>query len=317
MARYLVTGGCGFIGSHLVRALVRCGHGVRVLDDLSTGRFSQLHSAADLVRGSVTDAELVRDAVDGIDGCFHLAAVASVPRCNRELVASHRVNVGGFVNLLDAARTTGRAIPIIYASSAAVYGRTETIASECSSWPTPISHYGSDKLACEHHAAAARESCGICSIGLRFFNVYGPGQDPRSPYSGVIPIFLDASTGGRPIQIDGDGHQTRDFVFVADAVEAQLLAMEQLERRSSQEGERLARVDNVCTGTRTSVRELAEIIFASVGRKSDIRYGPPREGDIRFSVGSTEAAASELGFRARTPLARGLRTVAATMRVPA
>jgi UDP-glucose 4-epimerase len=316
MAYYLVTGGCGFIGSHLVRALVHRGHNVRILDDLSTGQLVRCHPAVDLIRGSVTDEERVRDAVNGVNGCFHLAAVASVPRCNRELAACHRVNIGGFVNLLDAVRMTGHKIPIVYASSAAVYGRTESLASDRSSCPAPVSHYGSDKLACEHHGLAAHESCGICSIGLRFFNVYGPGQDLHSPYSGVISIFLDAVSGGRPIHIFGDGHQIRDFVFVDDVVEAQLLAMEHLNRQAAKpKGEQLPRVYNVCTGCSTSVRELAEAVSAAVGHKPEIRYGPPRTGDIHFSVGSTEAAAFELGFMARTPLAHGLRMVAATMRV--
>jgi UDP-glucose 4-epimerase len=303
---YLVTGGCGFIGSHLVDDLVDRGHTVRILDDLSTGRVEQANPAATLIVGSVTDAHKVREAMEEVDGCFHLAAVASVPKCNRELATSHRVNIGGFVNLLQAARVYGRRPPIVYASSAAVYGVTRGVSLE-SSPPSPISHYGCDKLACEHHSRAAVESCGISSIGLRFFNVYGPRQDPSSPYSGVISIFVRGASEGHPIRIFGDGQQTRDFVYVADVVTAQRLAMAQLHQRTGT-GSPAASVYNVCTGVPTTIQGLAEMVFAAVGgRQPEITYARQRDGDIRVSLGATETAAAEIGFWAKTPLPSGIR----------
>lgn len=303
-----MTGGCGFIGSHLVDDLVDCGHAVRILDDLSTGRAEQTNAAATLVVGSVTDPRKVREAMEEVDGCFHLAAVVSVPKCNRELAASHRVNIGGFVNLLEAARVHGRRPPILYASSAAVYGMTRGVVLE-SSPPSPLSHYGCDKLACEHHSRAAVESCGISSIGLRFFNVYGPRQDPSSPYSGVISIFVRTASEGQPIRIHGDGQQTRDFVYVADVVRAQQLAMAQLLGQRTGTGSRAAAVYNVCTGVPTTIQGLAETVFAAVGRQPEITYAPRRDGDIRFSVGATETAAADIGFRATTPLPSGIRSI--------
>jgi UDP-glucose 4-epimerase len=313
VARYLVTGGCGFIGSHLVDALIAAGHGVTILDDLSAALPGTRPKAARVVVGDVGDAPVVRDLLDGSDGCFHLAAVASVPRSNRDLVAAHRTNIGGLITILAAARALRRPVPVVYASSAAVYGPADGPVAETRTPPAPFSHYGCDKLACEHHAAAALESCGVSSIGLRFFNVYGPRQVASSDYSGVLSIFLAAAASRRPVRLFGDGLQTRDFVFVADVVRAQLLAMRRLERER-EEGRRLARVVNVCTGVATSIIGLAQAVFAEFGRRPEVIMLPPREGDIRQSVGSPELALKELGFRAATPLDTGVR---ATVRVSA
>ncbi|HWL71618.1 MAG TPA: NAD-dependent epimerase/dehydratase family protein [Geminicoccus sp.] len=315
MAHFLVTGGCGFIGSHLVEALLRDGAEVTVLDDLSTGKAEQCHPDAKLMVGSVTEPGLVRALIGSVDGCFHLAAIASVPRCNREMVAAHQVNVGGLINLFQAARLTGRATPFVYASSAAIYGDVPGIAAE-DVRPAPLSHYGCDKLACEQHGVAALLSCGIPSIGLRFFNVYGPRQDPASPYSGVISVFAAAANQARPIRINGDGWQSRDFVFVTDVVRAQLLAMARL-RQDQADGRAAARVVNVCTGTPTTILDLARTVFGTLGLQPAITFGPPREGDIRTSLGATARAAAELGFRARVPLAEGIALTLAALEEPA
>jgi UDP-glucose 4-epimerase len=285
------------------------GHEVTVLDDLSTGKRDRGAAGARTLVGSVTDAALVRDAMAGVDGCYHLAAVASVPRCLEELVASHRVNIGGFLTLLDAARRQAAPVPFVYASSAAVYGPVRAAAAE-DRRPAPISPYGCDKLACEAHATAAASCFGISSVGLRFFNVYGPCQDASSPYAGVISRFVDAAIRGAPIRIFGDGCQTRDFVYVGDAVRAQLLAMAQLERglRAARGG---ARVYNVCTGVPTTVNELAAAVCGALGRvRQRATHRPAPAGDIAFSLGVPHAAREQLAFMPTTQLAEGLRLTA-------
>lgn len=305
MTRYLVTGGCGFIGSHLVAALINSGHKVTVLDDLSTGKRDRLAAAARMVVGSITDTALVRDVMADVDGCYHLAAVASVPRCTVELMASHRVNIGGFLTLLDTARRRAHPIPFVYASSAAVYGPLDAVAAE-DYRPAPLSPYGCDKLACEAHAAAAAACFAIPSVGLRFFNVYGPRQDASSPYSGVIMQFVNAAIGKVPIRIFGDGRQTRDFVYVGDAVRAQLLAMAQLEH-GLRDARRGAEIYNVCTGIPTTVNELAAAVGRVLGRPCKRTYQPARAGDIAFSLGAPRAAREQLAFASTIGLAEGLR----------
>lgn len=310
MARFLVTGGCGFIGSHLVGALLRDGHDVLVLDDLSSGRAEKCDKNATLVIGSVIDERVVGELVARVDGCFHLAAIASVQKCNRELTSSHHVNIGGFLALVAAAQHAGRDVPIVYASSAAVYGDVSQVARE-SVIPKPISHYGCDKLACEQHARVAFLNEACSSIGLRFFNVYGPGQDSSSPYSGVLSIFLDSIASGRMISVYGDGRQTRDFVYVGDVVRAQVSAMRLIESERRR-GRRCFGIYNVCSGTATSILDLAETVFTTLGKRSDIIFEPERAGDIRMSVGSGKAAAARLGFAAETSLSVGCGLVAAS-----
>ena len=222
--RALVTGGAGFIGRALAARLLREGAEVTVLDDLSSGDASRLDRGARLMEGSVTDPGRVAEAMAGADAVFHLAAIASVARCNEDLAASHRVNLGGFVNVLEAAAAREQRPALVYASSAAVYGDNPETPLREDARPRPLSPYGADKLGCELHASAAATVLGLRSTGLRFFNVYGPGQDPGSPYSGVISRFHRAATLGEGVTIFGDGGQTRDFVFVDDVVEALLSA---------------------------------------------------------------------------------------------
>jgi UDP-glucose 4-epimerase len=188
MKRYLVTGGCGFIGSHLVDALLAGNNRVRILDDLSTGTTAHLSGGAELIVGDVGDAQLVREALRDVNGCFHLAAVASVARCNQAWCEGHRVNLSATVGLFEAACGWDRRVPIVYASSAAAYGghKTMPLTEDLPSWP--LSPYGADKAGCELHARAGANIRGLASVGLRFFNVYGPRQRPDSPYSGVISI---------------------------------------------------------------------------------------------------------------------------------
>jgi UDP-glucose 4-epimerase len=224
LAYFLVTGGCGFIGSHLVVALVARGDRVRVLDDLSTGRRENLPPGVELVLGDVADPAAVRVAMAGVQGCFHLAAIASVERGVREWLVTHRANLSGSITVFDVARAEG-GVPVVYASSAAIYGDQKRLPVSEDAIPRPLSAYGADKLGSEQHALVAGQVHGVPTMGLRFFNVFGPRQDPKSPYSGVISIFCDRLSRGEPIDIFGDGSQTRDFIFVADVVAGLLAAM--------------------------------------------------------------------------------------------
>jgi UDP-glucose 4-epimerase len=300
MSRYLVTGGCGFIGSHLSDALLAAGHTVRILDDLSTGRIANKPAAAELFEGDVADADLVATAMRGMDGCFHLAAIASVERSNLDWCATHRTNLTGSITVFDAARRArpGGAIPVVYASSAAVYGETPDVPLGETSAVRPVSAYGADKLGSEQHGLVAWHVHGVPTRGLRFFNVYGPRQDPASPYSGVISIFCDRIRSGRGITIFGDGGQSRDFVFVGDVVRALLAAMAHATSGTQ--------VHNVCTGRPTTIRELAAAIADTLGITPEITYAPPRQGDIRVSCGDPSGARAALGFAARTGFADGL-----------
>ena len=302
---WLVTGGCGFIGSHLVDALLARRDEVCVLDDLSTGRSENLSPGARLIRADVADCDAVRAAMDRIDGCFHLAAVASVERANRDWVGTHRTNLTGTVAVLDAARRNR--IPVVYASSAAVYGAAGDPPLSETGPTRPLTAYGADKLGCELHARVAKIVHGVRTVGLRFFNVYGPRQDPFSPYSGVISIFCDRIRAGQTVTLHGNGRQTRDFVYVADVARALMLAMARLP-----EG---APVINVCTGRGISIRELAKTIAALDGRRLVASRAPARLGDLRASIGDPSLARRALDFEARTTLREGLHRTWEALRV--
>jgi len=303
MARYLVTGGAGFVGSHLVAALHDEDHTVRVLDDLSTGRRVNLPPQIELIVADVTDPTAVAAAFDGIDGCFHLAAIASVERSHRGWVRTHQVNLTGTINVFDKAARQAqrrRVVPVVYASSAAIYGECRTIPIGEDSPANPLSAYGADKLACEFHARIAGAVHGVPTAGLRFFNLYGPRQDPNSPYSGVISIFADRLLRGEPVEIFGDGEQIRDFTYVGDAVAAL--------RRALSAASTAAPVCNVCTGHGTSVHGLAEMIAGLCGARLVTQRRPARSGEIRNSIGDPRRAAEQLGIKAETALAHGLAT---------
>ena len=309
MGKYLVTGGCGFIGSHLVESLERDGHDVRVLDDLSIGKRENLSASAELLVGDVADAALVRRAMDGVGGCFHLAAIASVERGNLDWLGAHRANLTGTIAVFDAARRLGvTGVPVVYASSAAVFGDTPDMPLTEASPVRPLSAYGADKLGCELHARVAGLVHGVPTAGLRFFNVYGPRQDPKSPYSGVISIFCDRLGARRPITIFGDGMQTRDFVYVADVVASLRAAMGSLTGVKTS-------LYNVCTGRSTSVVDLAHTIAGLCGIDADITFVPPRAGEIRVSLGSPERLKTELGVDCRTEIADGLRATLDSLKV--
>ncbi len=295
MSRYVVTGGAGFIGSHLVEALLKAGHAVTVLDDLSTGTRDNLPPGAELALGSVTDRDLVRDMLKDADGCFHLAAISSVQRCTEDWAASHRVNVGGAVNIFDAARA--RKIPVVYASSAAIYGDNRALPLQETEIPQPLSAYGVDKLTTEWNAGVAASLYGVPTTGLRFFNVYGPRQDPASPYSGVISIFARRLKDGKEITIYGDGGQTRDFVFVADAVAA---------LRTAMQTPAPGKVFNVATGRAVSLLALVEEISKVIGKEPGINFAAARPGDIRHSQGDPAGFIAAYNLPCNTQLHAGL-----------
>lgn len=305
MTLWLVTGGCGFIGSHLCDALIAAGDRVRVLDNLSSGRRENLAPGARLLVGDVGDPALLARAMEGVDGCFHLAAIASVERGVREWRETHRVNLSAFVALLDAARAAGR-VPVVYASSAAVYGSNDALPLTETAETRPLSAYGADKLGCELHARVAGAVHGIPTVGLRFFNVYGTRQDPASPYSGVISIFADRLLRGDALTVFGDGLQSRDFVHVSAVVAALRAGMGRADR--------VASVFNVCAGRSTTVLELAQVLAEACHTEPVIRHASGRAGEVRNSLGAPQAARAVLGLDEPLGLREGLREVVRWMR---
>lgn len=307
MTRYLVTGGCGFIGSNLTDALLAEGGEVRVLDDLSAGFREYCPSDAELMVGSVVDPAALAAAMRGVDVCFHLAAQVSVPLCAENWVGSHNVNLTGTIGVLQEARA--RQVPVIYASSAAVYGDVAVSPLSERSPVAPRSAYGADKLGCELHAAVARENYGVPTLGLRFFNVYGPRQNGGSPYSGVVSAFCERLATGRRLRINGDGGQTRDLVFVGDVVRAMLAGRDQIDASPA--------VLNVCTGKSVSVLQLARTIGRVVGRPPVFEFASARIGDVRVSCGDPSLLHASLGIRMDKSLDDGLReTLAFQQRWP-
>ena len=296
MALYLVTGGCGFIGSHLVEALLSKGHRVRVLDNLSTGKLSNVPSECEVVTGDVSDGAVVKSCFEGIDHCFHLAAISSVQLSNEDWCGTHLVNQTASLRVFEAARE--RSIPVVYASSAAVYGDNAETPLKETAVLRPLTAYGADKLGTELHARVASLVHSVPTVGLRFFNVFGPRQDPSSPYSGVISIFVNRSLKQEPLSVYGDGKQVRDFVYVKDVVEFLLMAMQKISVTPT--------VLNVCSGRRISINQLATTIMGIVGHRFPIDYRPSRQGDIRVSVGDPAYSYRHLGTRVSHLLASGL-----------
>lgn len=292
--RILVTGGAGFIGSHLADALASRGDRVRIFDDLSTGKRENLRPDADFVQASVVDRAALDAAMKGVDVVFHLAAVVSVQQCLEDPVGTNEVNITGTARVLQAAAAAG-VRRVVFASSAAVYGDSPFTPKREDHPPDPLSPYAVAKLSGERLGATIP---GVEFVALRFFNVYGPRQTPDSPYSAVIPIFLSALEAGRPLPILGDGTQTRDFTFVGDVVAGLLLAAEARGLHG--------RVYNLATGRAVSVADMAHALGRAAGRPVELEFRPPRAGEILHSHADVEAAARDLLFRARIPLDEGL-----------
>lgn len=301
--RLLVTGGAGFIGSHLVELLLSHGHSVTVLDNLSTGKLENLplpSSDLAVIEGDVADPNVLERALAGQDAFAHLAAVASVEASVRDPVGTHRTNLEGSIRLFDTAARLGvkRAV---YASSAAVYGNNPALPLAEAAEKRPLSPYATDKLAGEHYLAYYHRAGKLEATAFRFFNVFGPRQDPASPYSGVISIFLDRAARSAPITIFGDGTQTRDFVFVHDVVRA-LAAT--LTGRTGNDSE--MQVYNVGRGAQVSLLELLETVAQLPGVSNlDVSYESPRQGDIQHSVADVSGLRST-GWEPLTTVLDGL-----------
>ena len=296
----VVTGGAGFIGSHLVEALRREGRRVRVVDNLSTGRRALVAGGTEFLEGDVND--VAEPAVRGADVVYHLAALPSVPRSVENPLESHRATAEGTLAILRAAERAG-VRRVVYASSSSVYGDTPTLPKREDMPPRPLSPYAAAKLSGELHARRWGTQTRLETVSLRFFNVYGPRQDPDSPYAAVIPIFSACLLAGRPMPVNGDGGQTRDFTHVGDVVRGILAAGE----APGVSG----RVYNIAGGRPVSVKEMGESLARILGVPARMEFRPARAGDIRDSFADVEAARREIGFEARVPLDEGLRATVA------
>jgi UDP-glucose 4-epimerase len=302
----LITGGAGFIGSHTVELLIARGRRVRVLDDFSSGRRESLPATAllEVVEGDVRDSVGVAEAMRGVTKVLHLAAQVSVAKSVDDPVTSAAVNVGGFLVVLDAARRTG-VDRFVYASSAAVYGAPERVPVDESAPLHPQSPYGLEKSIDDQYAALFAQLYDVRCLGLRYFNVYGPRQDPASPYAGVISKFLDCIRTGGALPIFGDGEQTRDFVYVEDIARANLGALDAT----------AVGVCNVGSGRSASLLELIGLLGELTGRQLQTRSEPARPGDIRYSATSTIRLRELLGELRPVGLRDGLRALLRAERI--
>ena len=301
-ALYLVTGGAGFIGSHLVERLIGGGARVRVLDDFSTGHRENLEpflSRIELVEGSVTDPADCQRAVTGTDYVLHQAALPSVARSVADPITTHEVDATGTLRLLREAHHAG-VRRVVFAGSSSAYGDTVELPKRETMSPQPRSPYAVAKLTGEHYAKVFYHVYGLETVVLRYFNVFGPRQDPSSQYSGVIAIFADRALEGLAPTINGDGEQTRDFTYVENVVEANLLAL-------SAPAEQVAgEVFNVGCGERTTVNQLWHTIRGIAGIDVVPQYGPPRPGDVRDSLAALEHIRERMGYEAKVSLEEGL-----------
>lgn len=301
--RTLVTGGAGFIGSHLTRRLLALGHRVRVVDNLCTGFRANLDPVlADIefIEGDLRDPEVCRRAAEGIDLVFHVAALPSVPRSLQDPIGSHESNVSATLHLLEACRRSG-VTRVVYSSSSSVYGDTAVLPKVEDVEPLPRSPYATSKLAGEQYVLAYARGGLVEGVALRYFNVFGPRQDPNGPYAAVIPLFLRAALHGTTVPIFGDGGQTRDFTYIDNVIEANMLAAMQPAERAS------GWVVNCGAGTRTSLRELVTLAEEVSGRPIAVEMRPPRAGDVRDSLASLARARQVLGYEPSVSLPEGLR----------
>ena len=305
----LVTGGGGFIGSHLVEALVDRGRQVRVLDNFATGRRGNLAAVADrieLVEGDLRDVETCRRAAEGVEVVFHQAALGSVPRSMKDPATTFAVNVAGTANVFAAARDAGVG-RLVYASSSSVYGDSDTLPKREGEEGRPLSPYARSKAMNEELAATFADCFAMELIGLRYFNVFGPRQDPSGPYAAVVPRFFAACRAGEAPRIHGDGEQSRDFTYVADAVQANLLA-------ASAPSSACDRAYNVAGGLRVTINQIADTIRGLVGDCPEPVHGPPRPGDVRHSEADLTAIYEALRYEPRVSLQEGLEKTAGGVR---
>jgi UDP-glucose 4-epimerase len=299
----LVTGGAGFIGSHVAHRLVELGHAVRVVDNLSTGNRDNLRDVADrveLITGDVQDPGVCARAVDGVDVVFHLAALGSVPRSLADAWGSHDANVNATVRLLEACRHGG-VRRVVYSSSSSVYGDTPTLPKVETLEPLPRSPYAASKLSGEQYTLAYARAGLVEGVALRYFNVFGPRQSPKGPYAAVIPLFLSAALRGTPAVVFGDGEQTRDFTYIDNVVTANLLAAFGPAERVN------GWAVNVGAGDRTSLNQLLQLVRDVSGVDVRAEYRPPRAGDVRDSLAGLDRVRQVLGYDPEVSLADGLR----------
>lgn len=296
----LVTGGAGFIGSHIVDRLLKDGHDVIVLDDFSTGHRSNLpeHESLVVVEGDISNFDTVKQCMQDVDWVFHKAAVASVPRTVNDPIGSTAVNYQGTLHLLEAARHNN-VKRMVFASSAALYGDEPTLPKVETMCPVTLSPYAVDKLASEFACGMYTKLYGVETVCLRYFNVYGPRQDPSSPYSGVISIFTDKLKNSETPTIFGDGEQTRDFVFVSDVVEANMKAIK------AEQG--VGQYYNIATGKKITLNNLLKSLSEIYGKEFEANYGEVRQGDIKESYAVIDKAISNLSWKPTVELTQGLK----------
>lgn len=305
MALHLVTGGAGFIGSHLAAGLIAAGHQVRILDNLSTGNRDNLRDIADRIEfqtGDITDDAALAAAMRGVDCVFHCAALASVPRSVVEPLATHLACATGTLQVLNQARLCG-VRRVVYSASSSAYGDQPTPRKKESDLPLPLSPYAAAKLAGELYATAAYRTYGLETVSLRYFNVFGPRQDPNGPYAAVIPKFISAIVNRERPTIFGDGKQTRDFTHVANVVAANM--------RAAEAPGVAGRVFNVGSGEALDLLTLLDKLGAILGAKIEPIFEPARVGDVRDSLADVSAAREVLGYTPQVGIDEGLRQTAA------
>lgn len=298
MEKVLITGGAGFIGSHTADLLMEQGIPVRVLDNLSSGHRHNLpesHPLLEFIEGDICDAETVGKALQGISHCIHLAAQVSVVASLEDPEFSARQNIVGFVNVLDACHKAG-VKRLVYASSAAIYGEPPKLPLDEELPVKQLSPYGLEKQINEYYADLYYRLYGFSSMGMRFFNVFGPRQDPKSPYAGVIALFVDRIIAKQPVTVFGDGQQTRDFIFIRDVARSNVAALQ-----SQFQG-----ACNVATGHKTSLLDLINTLSDIAGHSTEVSFAPPRTGDIVHSLADPARMHRELGIKADTSLKQGL-----------
>jgi nucleoside-diphosphate-sugar epimerase len=300
MSLYLVTGGAGFIGSHLACELARRGERVRVVDNLSTGKRKNLDvvAGAEFVEGDLADLDVARRAVQGVDHVLHQAAIPSVPRSVNDPITSNRSNIDATLNILVAARDAG-VKRLVYAGSSSAYGDTPTLPKHEDMAASPLSPYALQKLVGEQYCRMFTRLYGFETVTIRYFNVFGPRQDPSSPYSGVISLFISALVDGRRPTIYGDGEQTRDFTYVANVVDGVLRACQ----APGAAGETI----NVATGGRISLNQLFAELLALTAASVDPIYADPRPGDVKHSQADISKARRLLGYEPHVPFGEGLK----------
>ena len=309
MSTFLVTGGAGFIGSNLAEALLAQGDTVRVLDDFSSGRRSNLEGLRgklDVIEGTIVDEAAVRRAMQGVEVVFHHAAIASVPRSVDEPQTAMLVNVQGTTVVLDVAHRAG-ARRVVFAASSAAYGNDPEVPKVETMLPQPESPYAVSKVSGEQLMTCFARIHGLETVSLRYFNIFGPRQDPTSQYAAVIPNFVAAALGGKKPTVFGDGEQTRDFCFIENVVRANILAATTPKKLRGE-------VVNIACAERISLNQLLAMIGEEVGRAVEATYGPARAGDVRDSLASIAAARALLGYEPTIKVREGLKRTIAAMR---